>query len=693
MRILLVEDEASHAELIRRAFDRGDDVVLEVVPTLAQARQVLAGSSPDLVIADHLLPDGSGFELLASDGVEPQFPVVIMTSHGDEQLAVEAMKAGAVDYVVKSDSTFGTMPRVAERVLREWSLVIDRRRAEEALYESEQRFRVLYDETPSMFFTVDAKWTIVSVNEFGAEYLGHSVEGLLWSRFIEVFVPEQRDYVKRNLEAAFGEGSVRRFEAAMLTRSGVSVWVRVTTRIMERGGSQSLLVVCEDVSEAHTLSEELSYQSTHDLLTRLLNWSEFERRLASVLRRAKNEEIESALCYLDLDRFRVINDSCGHRAGDELLRQVAVLLQQQVRGADTLSRLGGDEFAVLMEGCSLADARKVAAKLHETVDQLRFVWEGQTLSIGVSIGVVAIDGQSGSVEEVMSAADAACYVAKKEGRNRYQVYREDDAVIARHHGEIRWVGKIQRALEENRFELHYQPILSLSDKTLMHAEILLRMRGEDGSIIAPGMFLPAAERYHLITRIDQWVIRAAIQWLTGRPEILSRVGLWSINLSGQSMGSPGMLQFILDQIGHSSVPPERLCFEVTETSAIANFTKAAEFIRILSERGCKFALDDFGTGVSSLAYLKILPVDLIKIDGMFIRDIARDAVDAVAVRSIAEIAHASGKQAVAEFVESGEIAEKLVELGIDFAQGYHLGRPQPLEEFEAHEAARARNSA
>ena len=682
MRILLIEDESSHAELIRRAFDRRDDVVIEIVSTLDEARSVLDTSPPDLIIADHLLPDGSGIELLPTDGTDPVLPIVIMTSHGDEQLAVEAMKAGAIDYVVKTDATLPGMPRFADRAMREWTNLVERHRAEEALHASEQRFRALYDGTPAMFFTLDREGVILSVNQFGAEYLGYQVENLLWTSFLDLYAADQRDYVWRNLVAAFDSDAVRRFEAAKVKRTGSSVWVRVTTRPIQQEETSALLVVCEDVSEAHTLSEELSYQSTHDSLTRLLNWSEFERRLASVLRRARNEEIESALCYLDLDRFRLINDSCGHRAGDEFLRQIASLLQKQVRGADTLARLGGDEFALLMEGCSISDARKVAAKLHETIEQLRFMWDGQVLSIAASIGVVPIHGGSGTVEEVMSAADAACYVAKKEGRNRYQVYREDDAVIARHHGEIRWVGRLQRALEENRFLLYSQPILPIgaTKDRLPHAEILLRMRDENGEIVAPGGFLPAAERYHLMIRIDQWVIREALRWIGSRPELMARWGTWAINLSGQSMGGQGMLEFIVDQLDRSAVAPRQICFEVTETSAIANFSKAEEFIRVLRERGCRFALDDFGTGVSSLAYLKILPVDLIKIDGMFIRDVARDAVDALTVRSIAEIAHASGKETVAEFVESAEIAERIVDLGIDYAQGFHLGMPGPLAE-------------
>jgi diguanylate cyclase (GGDEF)-like protein/PAS domain S-box-containing protein len=685
LRVLLIEDESPHAELVRRAFDQRGGVELRVVQSLEEGRVAAAASPPDLIIADYLLPDGKGTDLLPLDGTEPPTPLVIMTSHGDEQLAVEALKRGAIDYIVKSEDVLSKLPQIAERAMREWEHVVQRRIAENALYQSEQRFRALYDDTPSMFFTLDREGTILSANAFGANYLGYEVDDLCWTSFLALYPEDQHAHVRRNLEAALVDDDVRRWEACKITKNGTLVWVRVTTRPVAGAEGAILLVVCEDVSEVHTLSEELSYQSTHDTLTRLLNWKEFERRLASVLRRTRNEALESALCFLDLDRFRVINDSCGHRAGDELLRQIAMLLQQYVRSGDTLARMGGDEFALLMEGCSIDDARKVAAKLHESIEQFRFVWEGQTMSIAVTIGVVAIDASSGTVEEVISAADSACYTAKKEGRNRYKVYREDDAVIARHQGEIQWVGRIQRALEERRFVLYYQPILPVSSDSRhrSHGEILLRMMGEDGRVILPGVFLPAAERYHLIARIDQWVVREALRWLGDHPVLLESSEFWAINLSGQSLGSPGMLEFILEQMDASGVPAEKLCFEVTETSAIANFSRAGNFIEKLRERGCRFALDDFGTGLSSLAYLKILPVDLIKIDGMFIRDVARDDVDAVSVRSIAEIAHASGKLTVAEFVETEEIDGKLRDLGIDFAQGFYHGKPRPLADLAA----------
>jgi diguanylate cyclase (GGDEF)-like protein/PAS domain S-box-containing protein len=681
LRVLLIGNESPHADLVRRAFDQRSGIGLQIVQSLAEGRAAMADSPPDLIIADHLLPDGKGTDLLPLNGSAPSIPVVIMANHGDDQLAVEALKRGAIDYVVKSEEVLSKLPQIADRAMREWEHVVQRRIAEDALYESEQRFRALYDDTPSMFFTLDGEGTILSVNAFGANYLGYEVGDLCWTSFLDLYPEDQRPHVMRNLEAALTEKDVRRWEACKVSKNDTPVWVRVTTRHVATGRDGGvLLVVCEDVSEVHTLSEELSYQTTHDTLTRLLNWKEFERRLASVLRRTRNEPMESALCFLDLDRFRVINDSCGHRAGDELLRQIAVLLQQHVRTGDTLSRLGGDEFALLMEGCSIDDARKVAAKLHESIEQFRFVWEGQTMSVAVTIGVVAINEFSASVEQVMSAADSACYTAKKEGRNRYKVYREDDAVIARHQGEIQWVGRIQRALEDRRFVLYYQPILPVdrSSRRRSHGEILLRMMGEDGQIILPGAFMPAAERYHLITRIDQWVVRESLRWLGEQPLLLEASEFWAINLSGQSLGSPGMLEFIIEQMEISAVPAEKLCFEVTETSAIANFARAGDFIERLRDRGCRFALDDFGTGVSSLAYLKILPVDLIKIDGMFIRDIARDDVDAVSVRSIAEIAHASGKLTVAEFVETEEIDGKLKALGIDFAQGFFHGKPRPL---------------
>ena len=692
IKVLLVEDEPAHAELIRRSFEDNRRFDLAVTSTLSQARGAIADNPPDLVLADYLLPDGQGVELLPPPGSDLAFPIVIMTSHGDEQLAVEAMKAGALDYVVKSDVSLAEMPQVVDRALREWNHIFERKKAETALQESEQRFRALYDENPSMFFTLDSEGSVLSVNQFGAEALGYAVEDLLWQPFSSLYVEDQREFVERNLRSALETPTeIHRWEACKVRSDDHPVWVRVAARVVhDTERDPSLLIVCEDITEAHNLSEELSYQASHDSLTGLLNRREFERRLVHVLRLTRTEQSQHALCYLDIDQFKVINDTCGHKAGDQLLGQVAKMLQGHVRSRDTLARLGGDEFGVLMEHCSLDDASRVANNLREAVASYRFLWEEQTFGLAASVAVVPINEDSGGLTQILTAADAACYAAKDKGRNRVHIYHEKDAVIARRHGEMQWVSRIHKALEEERFQLFFQPIESLThaNGNLLHGELLLRMLDEDGRIVLPGAFLPAAERYHVIDQIDRWVIAHAFSWLSRNRDCLESSYLWSINLSGHSLGKSGTLEFIVEQLNEKRIPPEKICFEVTETAAIDNLSQAMILFRELRQLGCLFALDDFGTGLSSFGYLKTLPVDLIKIDGIFVRDIVNDPVDSVAVRAINEIAHAMSKQTVAEFVENEATLARVRELGIDYAQGHAVGRPIPLTQLEGEALAR-----
>lgn len=431
--------------------------------------------------------------------------------------------------------------------------------------------------------------------------------------------------------------------------------------------------------------EDLEYAASHDALTALVNRQEFERRLQRVLETARAEQVEHALCYLDLDQFKVINDTCGHVAGDELLAQIAMLLRGQVRERDTLARLGGDEFGVLMEHCSLAQAERVAKALREAIEGLRFVWEGRSFDIGVSIGLVSITEFSESIANVLSAADRACYAAKDEGRNRVHVYHEDNAELARRHGEMQWATRIPRALEEHRFHLVSQPIVPLNSGVSRgeHYEVLIRMEDEEGRIVLPGAFLPAAERYNLSVKIDRWVTGRTLQWLADDPKRLRNLFLCTINLSGHSLGDEAFLQFIIRLFDQSNVPPKKICFEITETATIANLFNATRFMKALKELGCQFALDDFGSGFSSFAYLKSLPVDFLKIDGVFVRDIVDDPINLAMVKSINEIGHAMGKRTIAEHVENDAILEKLLsEIGVDYVQGYGIARPQRLGKWD-----------
>ena len=556
---------------------------------------------------------------------------------------------------------------------------------EDALREYARRYRALYDNHPSMFFTVDGQGTVRSVNHFAAEQLGYTVEELVGRSISEIHSAEEVESVKTHLAGCLDQpGELHRWETCKVRKDGVQVWVRETARIvdLDEENKTSILLVSEDITDAHLLSKELRYQASHDVLTGLLNRREFERRLERVLETTLGQPSEHALCYLDLDQFKVINDTCGHAAGDELLRQLGALLRETIRERDTLARLGGDEFGILMEHCSLKQARRVADAVREMISEYLFVWEGKNFRIGVSIGLVPINEASVSIADVLSAADSACYAAKDKGRNRIHMYDVKDVELARRHGEMQWVARIQRALEEDRFQLYYQPIVPVqtSGKSGEHYELLVRMEDEHGGIILPGAFLPAAEHYNLAVELDRWVIGHALRWFAVHPEHLERLDLCGINLSGHSLGNEEFLKFVIRQFDDTNIQPQKLCFEVTETAAIANLSSATHFIRVLKERGCQFSLDDFGSGLSSFAYLKHLPVDFLKIDGLFVKDIVDDPIDLAMVKSINDIGHAMGKKTIAEFVENRAILQKLRlrEIGVDFAQGYGIGRPRPM---------------
>jgi diguanylate cyclase (GGDEF)-like protein/PAS domain S-box-containing protein len=442
-----------------------------------------------------------------------------------------------------------------------------------------------------------------------------------------------------------------------------------------------VVLVFSDVTEHRRLAREASHHAAHDSLTGLVNRREFEKRLQRVLDTAHRDDRVHALVYLDLDQFKVINDTKGHSAGDELLRQLSRRLSERTRHRDTFARLGGDEFGLLMEHCSLEQAQHIAEELHASISEFRFMWEHQPFRIGASMGLVAVDATSRSITELLRRADAACYVAKEQGRNRIHIYTEDDSRLAERRGEMQWVGRIQRALEENRFRLYYQPIVALSEVNSdeVRCELLLRLEDETGDVVPPGAFLPAAERYDLAVAIDQWVVSHALDWLAAHPSFIDQVAHCAINLSGHSLADTKMAAFIESQFQTTKVPPGKICFEVTETAAIANLGAAATLFDRLKELGCKFALDDFGTGLSSFGYLKNLPVDYLKIDGIFVKDIAGDPIDFAIVKSINELGHVTGKKTIAEFAENDAIVEKLRALEVDYAQGYSIGRPKPLE--------------
>lgn len=442
------------------------------------------------------------------------------------------------------------------------------------------------------------------------------------------------------------------------------------------------ILVFRDVSQMRSLASQLAYQARHDELTGLLNRREFEGRVNRALEDAKRHGHESWLCFIDMDQFKIINDTCGHLAGDEQLKRVAGALSSRLRGEDIVARLGGDEFAILIRNNDAPGVLRMVERIREEMQAMPFVWEDKHFATRFSMGIVPIDRKSGTLQELFSTADSACYLAKEAGRNRIHLYRPDDTDIARRHGEMQWVQHINRALEENRFMLYYQAIAPLQ-RGLLHrcGEILVRMVNLEGEIVPPMAFIPAAERYNLMGQVDRWVIQNTLRVLASQRTNLLRAGDWvSINLSAQSLCDDEFLDFVLQEIDSQGIEPAWLCFEVTETSAIANLGRAIEVIARLKDRGCRIALDDFGSGVSSFAYLKNLPVDLVKMDGDFVRDIRGNATNLALVEAINRVGHVMGIQTVAEYVEDRRTAVLLRRLGVDYGQGYGIQRPIPLAE-------------
>jgi diguanylate cyclase (GGDEF)-like protein len=435
-----------------------------------------------------------------------------------------------------------------------------------------------------------------------------------------------------------------------------------------------------DVSEVRGIARQMSYQASHDALTGLVNRREFEHRLEESLEAAHASAAKHVLCYLDLDRFKAVNDTCGHMAGDGMLREVAALIKETVRDSDTVGRLGGDEFGLLLVGCPLDKARQIADDVVRKITDYRFVWKDKIFNIGVSVGLIEISRESGAPDELMSAADSACYVAKKQG-NHVHVYSARDEAVARHRGEIQWLQRLQAALKENRFELMAQPIIATAPNATHGPALEVLLRLQDDTVpggISPAEFLRAAERYRLMADVDRWVVQTALTAL-GRGGIrLPAQRSLAINLSGQTLGDPTFLEFVVECLDRTGVAPDQLCFEVTENSVITNIEHAQRFIGVLHGMGCHFALDDFGRGLSSFGNLKNLALDYLKIDGTFIRNLAADSVNQAMVAAMIKLARTLNFQVVAEQVEDGGALEAATRMGVDFVQGYHLGRPQPL---------------
>ncbi len=604
-----------------------------------------------------------------------------MGTYGDEE-GVRPPKPWQMELM---QATAGHLAVALDRV----RFMTARREAEEALMQEKERLQVTLHSISDAVVTTDADGLVRYLNPAAQALTGWPLAAATGCRHQDVLglAAEPGSQTAPDLVGrALAQGSTQLHAKLRATpRTGAPLLMDLSASPLLRPGGEAdgVVLVFRDVTEASRLSREMEFQALHDTLTSLGNRRAFEHLLGQAFTATRGASAHHCVCYLDLDNFKVINDTCGHAAGDELLRQISRLFLAHLEPQDLLCRLGGDEFGILLWQRDLPQAMQVAERLQQGLAAFRFLWRDHVFSVSVSVGAVMLDASTESVGAVLQAADSACYVAKDGGRNRIHVYAENDPALAQRYGVMEWVSRIEYALQNDRFELFCQPIARLGvaadiePPPRLHCEVLLRMRTADGTLALPGEFMPAVERYHLAARVDRWVIRKTLAWMVEHQE---HVELCCINLSGQSVGDAAFLSHVLQAIDETPVLCDRLCFEITETAAMGDLAAANRFLHALRARGCQFALDDFGSGLASYAYLRELAVDTIKIDGQFVRRMADDPVSFAMVKSIHEIGCLMGKKTVAEFAESAAIVDLLTGLGVHYAQGYALGRPAPIDQ-------------
>ena len=580
-------------------------------------------------------------------------------------------------------------PVLERSLVQAYGLDITLRKTQEIqLFSEKERFLVTLESIDDAVITVDTQERVTYLNPKAVELTGWMSRDAIHQPFDEVVKLFNVDSGKSReniLRRVFSEQISHRSAKSLFLahRDGYLISVKQLVSPMRDHNNKVIgaVIALHDISDAIKMEQNLNYQASHDNLTGLINRTEFENRLRQSIEHCQTDKITHALLYIDLDNFKIVNDTCGYMAGDQLLCHVARILEEKLRRGDILSRLGGDEFGAILESCPIDRAELIASEICQDIQNDAFVWEEHQFNVGVSIGLVKIDESSRHIEQLLILADSSCYAAKDSGRNRVHVYQDNDADMIQKKGEMQWVSRINKALVEDRFVLYFQLISPLnSEEEGLHFEILIRMWDENKNLIPPGEFLPAAEHYDIIKTIDQWVVRNTFAWLNEHPEITRDVKLCSINLSGHSLCDERFLHYLTENLKLCQFPVNKICFEVTETAAIKNLSAASHFIDSIKKLGCSFSLDDFGSGMSSFGYLKQLNIDYLKIDGLFVKDIVHDPVDAAMVRSINEVGQVMGLKTIAEYIESDEILDAIKKIGVNFAQGYAISHPQPLSE-------------
>ena len=619
------------------------------------------------------------FARLEAEGVVKNFEYRLRRKDGTEIVVLENSRAILDDdgIVVAHE---GTMTDITER-----------KRAETRVFEEKERAEITLQSIGDGVITTDADGKVDYINPVAQDLTGwdmRSARGTAINDIMMIVNEHTRSSVENPVLRCLKEGRVITLadNSVLITRNGDEVPIQDSAApIRDRiGNIIGSVMVFHDVSKESRLFRQLSYQASHDTLTGLINRSEFENRLINSLEATRdNSDLTHALLYIDLDQFKVVNDTFGHTAGDALLRHVSEQIQANVRSTDLLARLGGDEFGILLERCNEERALAVAESIRNSIEGYRFEWQDSFTTVRCSIGVVMVNSENADVASVMSSADVACYSAKDMGRNQVHLYRDTDASMR--HEEMKWVSRITSAVEDGRLELFFQPIIGIGKSNGAnrgHYELLLRMRDEGGELVGPDQFIPAAERYNLMSTLDRWVVHEALSELADRSDEDEARYTLAINLSGTSLSEDRFLEYVVRELEAAKLPQGAICFEITETAAISNLSRVVHFMQELKKLGCKFSLDDFGSGLSSFTYLKNLPVDYLKIDGQFIRNVVDDNVDESMVKAIREVGHAMGIETIAERVETRQVLDKLGSLGVEFAQGYYIARPASVQSFE-----------
>jgi diguanylate cyclase (GGDEF)-like protein/PAS domain S-box-containing protein len=679
-RILIVEDEKIIGLDLQRRLEKFGYRIIDLVATGEKAVTVAAETLPDIILMDIMLAgDLDGIEAAQIIKKELRIPVVFLTAYADEKTLERAKEAEPFGYILK--------PFKERELHTTIDIALYKNGIDKKLYRQERWFSAILQSAGDGIIAADRDNRLRFMNPVAEILTGwkeKDAQGLGLSEILNLH--DDKTLLPREIPQVPDTRSdfPLFFDAVhIVNRQGAKISIEGSVAQILEPNKDSLgqVVAFRDITDIRRMTETISYQASHDALTGLSNRDEFLAGLEAELETTVHRKTQSGLVYFDIDRFRVLNDLCGHLAGDELLRQISADIHSAFTEEPCIGRLGGDEFGILLRGAKIEEAVSIAGKIREKIERT-FLWQKNSFKVSASFGIVSIDRNTKDLYEVLAAADDACFIAKEEGGNRIKVYETADHRFLKRRGEMQWISRLTTAIEQNMFTLFSQPIRPLqSDRGLQDKiEILLRLRENDGSLVPPSDFIPAAEKYNFMPAIDRWVIRECVEWCRGRNDSGSPSdAMICINLSGASIADETLSEYITGLFRRYNVPPELFCFEITETAAIENLTRAITFIRSLKKVGSTFALDDFGNGFSSFSYLKSLPVDYLKIDGSYVKGIVESGVDCALVEAVNHIGHVMGMKTIAEFVQSPEILERLVTMGVDYGQGYTIAPPAPLD--------------